>query len=125
MKKKLAYALTASLAMLMAIGFGAPAAQAKASDCKEAQLCFFADRNFEGKRLYWWDDQLKLSTKLSITSHEPSWTASSVINRTPYYAHIWNARGEHRCLPPGYNFTYVGDAYDNKITHIGLYVDWC
>ena len=84
-----------------------------------------ADPNFEGKRLYWWDNQLKLSTKLNITSHEPSWTASSVINRTPYYAHIWNAKGEHRCLPPGYNFTHVGDAYNDKITHIGLYVDWC
>ncbi|WP_157968636.1 peptidase inhibitor family I36 protein [Streptomyces geranii] len=107
------------------LGFGAPAAQAKASDCKQAQFCFFADSNFEGQKTFWWDNGVPLSTKLDVRSFDVSRTASSVINNTPYYGHIWNASGAHRCLPPGYTFKFVGNDYNDKITHFGLYTDWC
>jgi hypothetical protein len=111
--------------MLAAIVFTAPAAQADSSRCKEGQFCFFADPYFEGDFIYYWDNGLKKSAKLDVRSYGFSTTTSSVVNRTPYYAHIWNANGEHRCLPPGYEFEEVGPAYNDKITHIGLYIDWC
>jgi hypothetical protein len=123
--KKIAYALTPLVAMIMALGVAAPAAQAKESDCKQAQVCFFDGSNFTGAWWYYWDDSIKTSVKYDIRSQEASSRTSSVINKTPYYAHIWNAQGQHRCLPPGYKFTWVGDTYDNKITHFGLYLDWC
>jgi hypothetical protein len=112
------------LAALLAPLAVAVPAQA-AIDCKQAQVCLFADQNYKGTKAYYWEDGLQLSQKLDVRMYGYSKNTTSVINYTSYYFHIWNAGGSHRCLPPGYGFRHVGDDYNDKITAIGLYTNWC
>lgn len=121
--RKLRVLLLTLAALAGSVAVAAPANAAVA--CKQAQVCFYTERNFEGSRVYYWDDGLQKSQKLDVRDYDLSRTTSSIKNLTPYYFHIWNAKGSHRCLPPGYEFGYVGSAYEDKITHIGLYVNWC
>lgn len=111
----------AALAGPVAVATPANAAEV----CKQAQVCFYTERNFEGYKSFYWDDALPLSKKLDARDWGYARSTSSVKNLTPYYFHIWNAQGSHRCLPPGYVFGNVGPAYEDRISHIGLYTNWC
>ena len=121
--KKLQILLLTLAALAAPVVAAAPANAA--TPCKQAQVCMYSERNFEGHMAFYWDTALTLSKKLDVRDYGYSKTTSSVKNLTPYYFHIWNAKGNHRCLPPGYVFSWVQAEYEDKISHIGLYTNWC
>jgi hypothetical protein len=102
------------------------AGPAQADDyCPRARFCFWEHPNYEGYKSYWWEDDLQRNYQYDIRNWPQSRTTSSIQNQTAYYLHIWNAEGNHRCLPPAYGFWHVGSEYEDRITHIGLYTHWC
>jgi len=92
--------------------------------CWSGQVCFYVDKNFEGFRTNSWDDANPKNQKLRFSSHPESRTVSSIRNLTPYYFNIWNAKGQRRCIPPGYKLGSLG-SWDNNVHYIGLYTTLC
>lgn len=119
--KKLRVLLLALVSLATPVVAATPASAAE--PCLDAQVCFYSGSNFEGSKTFYWDGTLRVGQKYGAPGFVRN--ARSIRNRTPYYFHIWSDSGDHRCLPPGYRFTYVGDRYVNRIKYFGQYSNWC
>ncbi|MET8764914.1 peptidase inhibitor family I36 protein [Lentzea sp. NPDC004782] len=121
--KKLRILLLCLAALVTSVVVASPA---QADDrCENARFCMWENPSFQGYKSYWWENDLQRNYQYDIRNWPQSRTTSSIMNSTAYYLHIWNAEGNHRCLPPGYNFWHVGSEYEDRITHLGLYTHWC
>ncbi|MFD8496680.1 peptidase inhibitor family I36 protein [Amycolatopsis sp. NPDC059657] len=88
--------------------------------CGEAQVCFYVDKNFQGFRTRFWDDQNQLNRKLDFRANSESRTVSSIKNLTPYYFRMWNSKGQNRCIAPSFQSANLG-RWEDDVKYIGFY----